>query len=52
MMRRGGWTKSSVKPGDEVTIVGHPAKDGAPTMRFVKLVLPNGQELDPASGFK
>ena len=52
MMRRGGWSKSSVKPGDEVTIVGHPAKDGSPTMRFVKVVLPNGQELDPASGFK
>jgi len=52
MMRRGGWTKSSVKPGDQVTIVGHPAKDGSPTMRFVKVVLPDGHELDPASGFK
>jgi hypothetical protein len=52
MMRRGGWTKSSVKPGDEITVIGHPAKDGSPSMRFVKIVLANGQELDPASGFK
>jgi hypothetical protein len=51
MMRRGGWTKGSVKPGDQVTITGHPAKNGSPTMRLTKVVLANGQELDPASGF-
>jgi len=52
MMRRGGWTKGSVKPGDEITVSGHPAKDGSATMRFMKIVLANGQELDPGSGFK
>jgi hypothetical protein len=52
MMRRGGWTKASVKPGDEITVSGHPAKDGSASMRFMKIVLANGQELDPASGFK
>jgi hypothetical protein len=52
MMSRGGWTKSSVKPGDEVTLVGQPAKNGSPTMRLVKVVLANGQELDPNKGFK
>jgi hypothetical protein len=30
---------------------GHPAKNGSPTMRFLKIVLSNGRELDPASGF-
>jgi hypothetical protein len=41
-----GWSKESLKPGDEVTIVGNCNKDGSPTMRFEKVILANGQELD------
>jgi hypothetical protein len=41
-----GWTKDTLKPGDQVTIVGNPNKDGSTTMRFVKVTLPNGQELE------
>lgn len=51
MMRRGGWTKSSLKPGDAITVSGYPARNGSPSMRFMKIVLANGQTLDPASGF-
>lgn len=51
IMRRGGWTKNTLKPGDQITVSGHPAKNGSPSMRFVKIVLPDGRELDPASGF-
>jgi hypothetical protein len=40
-----GWTKDSLKPGDQVTIVGNRNKDGSPTMRFEKVILPDGQEL-------
>src|ERR1700730_4067347 len=40
-----GWTKDTLKPGDEVTIVGNRNKDGSPTMRFERVILPNGQEL-------
>src|ERR1700680_4242612 len=40
-----GWSKNSLKPGDEVTIVGNRNKDGSPTMRFEKVIFPNGQEL-------
>jgi hypothetical protein len=40
-----GWSKDSLKPGDQVTIVGNRNKDGSPTMRFEKVILPNGQEL-------
>jgi hypothetical protein len=40
-----GWNKDSLKPGDQVTIVGNCNKDGSPTMRFVKVILPGGQEL-------
>jgi hypothetical protein len=41
-----GWSKDSLKPGDQVTIVGNRNKDGSPTMRFEKVILPNGQELE------
>jgi hypothetical protein len=40
-----GWTKDSLKSGDQVTIVGNLNKDGSPTMRFEKVILPDGQEL-------
>ncbi len=52
MMRRGGWNKTTLKPGDRVTMSGSPDRNGFPSMRFLKIVLPNGQELDPASGFE
>ncbi len=45
MLVREGWEKNTVKPGDEITATGHPAKDGAKAMRIEKLVLPSGQEL-------
>ena len=44
-LTNGGWTKESLKPGDQVTIVGNRNKNGSPTMRFEKVILPNGQEL-------
>ena len=40
-----GWSKDSLKPGDQVTIVGNRNKDGSPTMRFEKVIFPNGQGL-------
>jgi hypothetical protein len=40
-----GWSKDSLKPGDQVTIVGNRNKDGSTTMRFEKVILPDGQEL-------
>jgi hypothetical protein len=41
-----GWSKDTLKPGDQVTIIGNCNKDGSPTMRFEKVILPNGQELE------
>jgi Family of unknown function (DUF6152) len=41
-----GWTKDTLKPGDEVTIVGNQAKDGSNVMRLDRVVLPSGQELN------
>jgi hypothetical protein len=45
LLRRAGWTKDSLKPGDEVTIVLHPAKNGKPIGYLQKVVLANGEEL-------
>lgn len=45
-MERNGWKRDSLKPGDHVTIFGHAAKNGAPVMVLVKVLLANGQELD------
>jgi Family of unknown function (DUF6152) len=41
-----GWTRDTLKPGDEVTIVGNQAKDGSNAMRLDRVVLPSGQELN------
>lgn len=42
LLRR-GWTKSTLKPGDEITASGHRAKNGAPLLRLMKIVA-NGKE--------
>lgn len=40
-----GYTKQSMKPGDQVTVTVLPAKNGKPIGRIVEVVLPNGQKL-------
>ena len=44
-LSRSGWTKSILKPGDEVTVTGNPSKNGSPAMRLTKVVLASGKEL-------
>ena len=44
-LSRSGWTKSIMKPGDEITVTGNPAKNGSPSMRLTKVVLASGKEL-------
>ena len=46
-----GWNKDSLKPGDEVTIVGNCNRNGSPTMRFEKVILANGQQLEARPHF-
>jgi hypothetical protein len=48
MLSRAGWKRDSVKPGDEITATGNPARDRRPLMRFEKLVFANGRELTSA----
>lgn len=47
VLTRAGWNRDSLKPGDQVTLIGHPAKNGTNSMRLAKVVLASGQELDP-----
>lgn len=41
-----GWTKSSVGPGDVLTVYMYPAKSGNPVGRLNHLVLADGTELN------
>lgn len=40
---RTGWRRSTIKPGDTVTIVGNPLKSGQPGGRFYGAKLPDGR---------
>lgn len=40
-----GWTKTSLNPGDVVTVRMYVAKNGNPAGRLQKIVLPDGTEL-------
>lgn len=40
-----GWSKTSLKPGDQVTVTVYPVKNGKPIGRLVTVVLPDGQTL-------
>lgn len=45
MLARAGWRRDTVKPGDEITVIGNRAKDGRPFLHLTKLVFANGQEM-------
>ena len=40
-----GWTKTSMKPGDQVTVTALAVKNGKPIGRIVDVLLPGGQKL-------
>jgi hypothetical protein len=47
-LKRQGWKSTSVKPGDQVTLVLNPLKDGSRGGLFVSITLPDGTVLgDP-----
>jgi len=49
-LSRAGWTRDSLKPGDQVTIVGNRLKDGSKVMRLQKVIFSDGKELKPREG--
>ena len=48
-LARVGWTKSTLKPGDEVTLTGGAAKSGSPTM-WIRKITKDGQEVSLGGG--
>ena len=49
-LRRNGWTKDTIKPGDEIKITGAAAKDGSKKMVLQKLVFSDGRPAPQAGG--
>jgi hypothetical protein len=47
-LSRQGWSRNTVKVGDQVTLVGHRVKGGGYYINFSKIVFADGRELNPA----
>lgn len=47
---RRGWSKTTLKPGDKVTVTIHPLKDGAKGGTMLKVVLPDGKQMTNLGG--
>jgi hypothetical protein len=45
ILRRRGWTETSIKPGDVVSVEGYPARDGSNFMRVYRVTYADGREL-------
>jgi hypothetical protein len=45
ILRRRGWTETSIKRGDVVTVEGYPARDGSNFMRVYRVIYADGREL-------
>lgn len=43
MLSSAGFNKDLLKPGDKVTITGHPSRSGAPRVEFRTMVLSDGR---------
>jgi hypothetical protein len=44
-LSRRGWTRTTFEPGDKVTVVVRPMRDGSPGGMFVRARLADGKEL-------
>lgn len=45
MLVREGWNRKTIRPGDQITATGHPARNGSNSIRIEKIILPDGREL-------
>lgn len=45
ILRRRGWSRDSLKPGDAITVLGFAARDGTAYMRVSKIIFADGHEL-------
>ncbi len=49
-LSRIGWTKDSLKPGDQITVTGNLSKNGTHILRLKKIVFPTGREITLQNG--
>jgi hypothetical protein len=49
-LKRYGWTRLSLKPGDHIKVVAHPLKDGRHGGGLVEVILADGRKLDGGYG--
>lgn len=49
-LSRIGWTKDSLKPGDQITVTGNLSKNGTHILRLKKILFPTGKELTLQNG--
>lgn len=47
---RDGWSKTTVKPGDVITVTMHPSKSGDPVGLCGVIVLPDGRQIQGYTG--
>lgn len=45
LLLRRGWNRNIVKSGEQITIIGNPAKNGKKGMQVKRLIFPDGHEL-------
>jgi Family of unknown function (DUF6152) len=50
-LMRAGIRKSDFSPGTELTITGHPMKDGRPAAARLRATRGDGKQFDPSAGF-
>ena len=44
MLIRKGLTPATLQPGDQISAVGNPTRDGRPLMRLLTITMPDGEE--------
>ena len=49
-LSRRDWTKSTLKPGDQITVTGNLSRNGTQILRLKKIVFPTGKELTIQNG--
>ena len=45
IMTRQGWNRATLKPGDSITLVGHPMKDGSKGISLFYMIKPDGKRM-------
>ena len=50
VLKAAGWSKTTLKPGDQIKIAVHPSKAGTPVGVIQTITLPDGQVLERGAG--